>query len=204
MFAHKLGLRGLVLIAHLGRIAARALALDPGDILHEDRLGTKALDLLLGGRAHIGCRNLRAQTPRSRDRLKARNAHAHDEGLGRLNGASRCHHHRESATICVRRSQHRLVTRQVGLAGEHVHSLRAGDARHEFHRKRLKPGLGVILNAFLIGERVEQGGDHRAVFRAVEQGDVRRLDRQHNISIFDHFGSAADRGARVAKCGIGD
>ncbi len=41
VFGDELRLRGLVFLAHLGGIAARALALDPCDILDEDRLGAQ-------------------------------------------------------------------------------------------------------------------------------------------------------------------
>lgn len=41
----KLGLRGLIFGAHLARIAARPLALDPGDAFDEDRFRAERLDL---------------------------------------------------------------------------------------------------------------------------------------------------------------
>ena len=46
MAGHQLGLRLLIFRRHLGRVAARALAFDAGDILDEDRLGAERLDLL--------------------------------------------------------------------------------------------------------------------------------------------------------------
>ena len=56
---HQLGLRLLIFVRHFGRVAARALALDTGDILDEDRLGAERLDLFLGRRADVGRADLR-------------------------------------------------------------------------------------------------------------------------------------------------
>ena len=93
--ADQFGLRLLVFRAHLGRIAARAFAFDPRDILDEDRLGAERLDLLLSGRAHVSRGNLRAETASGGDGLKPGHAHAHDKRLGGRDRARRRHHHRQ-------------------------------------------------------------------------------------------------------------
>ena len=159
MFGDQLRLRGLVLVAHLGRVAARALAFYACHFLDKDRLRTQRLDLFLGGRTYIGRRDLRAEALGRRNRLQTRYAHTHDENAGSLNCASRRHHHRKCAAIFVRRGNHRLVACEVRLAGQHVHALCAGDARHEFHRQGFKPRLRVRIDQIAIAERIEQRRD---------------------------------------------
>ena len=79
---HQLGLRLLIFRRHFGRIAARALALDAGDFLDEDRLGAERQDLFPGRRADVGRADLRAQPLGGRDRLQSGDAHTHHEHLG--------------------------------------------------------------------------------------------------------------------------
>ena len=201
---YQFGLRFLVFLGHLGGIAARAFALDPGDILHEDRLGAERLDLFLCRRTHIGSRDLRAQTLGGGDRLQTGNAHPHHEDPGRLDGARSGHHHRKGATIGVGRGQHGLVSRKVRLAGEHIHALRAGDARHELHRQRFEPGLGIGLDPFPVAKRIEGRRDPGPGLRAREQGDVRRLNAEDDVRILDNRGGRADFGPRFAIGLVGD
>ena len=204
MARNQLGLRGLVFLAHLGRVAARSLALDPGDVLDEDRLGAEREDLLFRRRPDIGRRNLRAQPLGGGDRLQPGDAHAHHEDLGRLHRAGGGHHHREGAAIDVRRRQHRLVAGKVRLAGKHVHALRARDARHEFHRQRLEPGIGIGLDPVAPGEGIEQRGDHGPRPGAGQRHDVGRLDAEDDVRPLHRLRAGHDVGPGFAIGGIGD
>ena len=196
MAGNQFGLRSLIFCAHFGGIAARAFAFDPGDVLNKDRFGTKRLDLFLGGRAHVSGRNLRAQPPRGGDRLKASNADAHNERLGGAHRARRRHHHRESSAIGIGRLDHRFIAREVGLAGQDVHALRAGDARHEFHCEGFKPGLGIFIDPLALTERIQSRDDPRPGIRALQRFNFRPLHAEHDIraldSILDHFRAGSD------------
>src|SRR5665647_509780 len=48
---------------------------------------------------------------------------------------------------------HRAIAGEVSLARQHVHRLRARDARHQFHRKRQKSGIGHLLDRGFVAER---------------------------------------------------
>ena len=98
-FEDELGLRLLVFLGHLGRVAAGALALDSCDLLDEDCLGAEALDLFARRSADVGRRNLRAEPPGRRDRLETGDADAHHEYARRMDGPRRRHHHREGVAI---------------------------------------------------------------------------------------------------------
>ena len=126
-------LLGLVFLRHFLGVAAGRLGRLELLVLDCEELGAERGDLLLGGRTHVGGGDDGAKPPRRGDRLQAGDADAHDEHLGRRHRAGRRHHHRQRAVIFGRRVDHRLVAGEVGLAGQHVHRLRAGDARHEFH-----------------------------------------------------------------------
>src|SRR6185369_8807895 len=78
----QLGLGLLIVLRHFGRVAAGALAFDPGDALDEDRLGPERLDLLLGRRADVGRADLGTEAPGGRDRLQSGDSDAHYEHLG--------------------------------------------------------------------------------------------------------------------------
>ena len=200
MAGNQFGLRLLVFLTHLGRIATGALALDPFDALDEDRLGTQRLDLLLGCAAHIGGRNLRAEPPCGGNRLKACNAHTHHENARGLYRASRGHHHRERAAILLGSRNYRLVACKIRLAGKYVHALRACDARHEFHRKCFEARIGIGFDPLLLTERIEKRRNPSAGFRPAEQVQLGRLDTEHDIGVFHHFRRRAGFGSSI---GIG-
>src|SRR3546814_10514097 len=62
--------------------------------------------------------------------------------------------------------EHRLVAREVRLRRQDVHRLRAGDARHEFHRQRLDPRLGISVDPRPLTKRVEPRDQPREIGRA--------------------------------------
>jgi hypothetical protein len=133
VLGHQRRLLFLIGVAHRLGVAGGGLGGLELLVLDRDELGAQALDLLLGRRAHVGGGDHRAQAPRGGDRLQAGDAGAHHEHLGRGDGAGRGHHHRHRPAIDLGRLDHRAVAGEVGLAGQRVHHLGAGDARHEFH-----------------------------------------------------------------------
>ena len=94
---------------------------------------------------------------------KPGDAGADDEHPRRRHRAGGGHHHREAALERAGRLDHRAVAGEVGLAGQHVHRLGAGDARQQFHRRacRCRPAarLGHELG---IGEGVGGADQQRA------------------------------------------
>jgi hypothetical protein len=52
------------------------------------------------------------------------------------------HHHRQGAAIGLGGLDHGAVAGEIGLRGQHVHHLRAGDARHELHGEAVAPAAG--------------------------------------------------------------
>ncbi len=109
----------------------------------------------------------------------------------------------EGAAVFGRGVEHGLVAREVGLAGENVHALRAGDAGHPFHGESLEAGGGVGVDARAPirtrgAGRVHGGDDERAGRGAGEGGGVGRLDRE------DDAGTGERRGAWGNGCaGVG-
>ena len=116
-------------------------------VLDRDELCAERSHLLLGGRAHVGRGDDRAEPARRRDRLQAGDARAHDEDARRRHGARRGHHHRHGAAEMRGRLDHRLIAGKVRLARQHVHHLRAGDARDQLERERGEAGIGQARRA---------------------------------------------------------
>ena len=67
--------------------------------------------------------------------------------LRRRHRARRRHHHRHGLAEHGGGIDHGLVAGEVGLARQHVHRLRAGDARHELHGHQRGAGAGQRLEA---------------------------------------------------------
>ena len=202
MGRYQFGLGLLVFLAHFGGIAARAFAFDPGDAFHEDRLCTQRQDLFPGRAAHVGCAHLRAEAPRGRDGLQARNADPHDKALGGGNRACRRHHHRKGAAIGIGRFDHRLVSGEVRLAGEDVHALRARDARHEFHRERFKASRRISIDPRPLAEGIKPGNDPGTRIGTGQRRRVRPLHAQDNVRALDRV--LADLRARSGEILVRD
>jgi hypothetical protein len=132
--------------------------------------------LLLRRRPHVGGRDLRAEAAGGGDGLQAGDADAHDEGLGRRHRAGRRHHHRQRLLEHGSRIDNRLVAGEVGLRGQHVHRLRARDARHELHREQRSPARGQRAERGLVAVRVEHGDDQRP---GLQRGDLGRARAAH-------------------------
>ena len=160
----------------LGRLALLILIADEGR--------AEGLDLFLRRRAHIGRGHTAAEAPGGRDGLQTRDARAHDEDIRGRDGAGGGHQHGEAAVIGRRRLDHRAVAREVGLGGEDVHRLRAGDARQHFHRAGIDAAFGIGAGHGLVGlERADQqraARDQREfVHRAFARAE-RRAHLQHD------------------------
>ena len=65
---------------------------------------------------------------------------------------------------------HRAVAGEIGLARQHVHRLRAGDARHQFHGEGDHAGIGHLRERRLVAVRIHDGDDERALLDARELG----------------------------------
>jgi hypothetical protein len=190
----ELGLRSLILVRHLGRVAARTLAFDSLHLVDEDRLGAEALDLFLDRRAHVGRGDDRAQPPRGRDRLEAGDADAHDEHARGRDRAGGRHHHRKGAAIFGGGVEHRLVAAEIGLGGQDVHRLRARDARDELERERLNAAGGISVDTGTHAERVQCRDQQRTRRDPFEGVRIGALHREHG------FGAAQHLLARTDQC----
>lgn len=91
-----------------------------------------------------------AQTTRGCDRLKARNANAHNKNLSGGYRARRGHHHREGASEERCSFDHRAIAGEVRLRTQRVHRLRAADPRNELHRDRVDLCFGERLDRRLV------------------------------------------------------
>jgi hypothetical protein len=131
-------------------------------VLNGEEFRTEAFHLLLCRGAHVGRGDDGAQAPRGGDRLQAGDAHAHDEDLRGGHGAGRGHHHRQRAAVLFRRVDHRAIAGEVRLAGQHVHGLRARDARHQLHGERDEPRIRHLLERGVVAVRIHDRDDERA------------------------------------------
>ena len=152
----------LVRGAHLLGVAAGGLGLLELVVLDRDEGGAERLHLLLGGRTHVGRGHDAAQAPCRGDGLEAGDADAHDHDAGRRHGAGGGHHHGKGAAEFRRRIDDGAISRQIGLAGQHVHRLGAGDAGHQFHREGVDLGVGVGLELITLLIGLKNGDQHGA------------------------------------------
>ena len=123
------------------------------------------------------------KTARGRDRLQAGDADAHDEHLGRRHGAGRGHHHRQRAAIFAGGVDHRAIAGEIGLAGEHVHRLRARDARHQLHGEGNEPGIRHLLERGFVAVRIHDGDDQRALLVGGQFVGRRAAHLEHQVGV---------------------
>ena len=155
-------LPALVVLAHLAGVAAGCLGRARRRLVDGDEGGAEALDLLLGGGAHIGGEDDGAEAARRRDRLQPGDAGAHHQHPRRLDRAGRGHHHRKGAAELGGGVEHRLVAGEIGLRRQHVHRLRAGDARQQLHREGGDAGAGIGLDVGRVLQRLQHADQRRA------------------------------------------
>ena len=88
--------------------------------------------------------------------------------------------------------QHRLVAGHRALRREHVHRLRARDARHLLERERRDPARRERLDEISARRRRERGNEHTSLGKLRDLLERGRLNAQH------------DRGCGVQRCGVAD
>ena len=167
-------LLGLILLRHFLGVAAGGLRRLEFLVLDGDEFGAEAFNLLLGRGPHVGRGDDGAEPARGGDGLQAGDAGAHDENLGGRHRAGRGHHHRQRAAIFGGGVDHRAIAGEVGLAGEHIHHLRAGDARQQLHGECDDSGIGHGAQGVFMAVRVHDGDDDRAFLQARELGRLGR------------------------------
>jgi hypothetical protein len=178
-------LLGLILLRHLLGIAARGLGLLELLILEGDEFRAETHDLFLGRRPHVGGGDDGAEPARGRDGLQAGDTRAHHEQLCRRHGAGGGHHHRQRAAIFGGGVDHGTVAREIGLAGEHVHDLRASDARQQLHGEGDDAGIGHGLERGVLAIEVHHGNDERALLVAGKLGGGRSAHLEYHVGILD-------------------
>ena len=202
MLGHERCLLGLVLLGHFLGVAARGLRVLEFFVLDRKEFCAEAFDLLLRRGTHIGRRDDRAEPPRGRDGLQAGDADAHDEHLCRRNRAGGSHHHRQRAAIFLGGIDHRTIAGEVRLARQHVHRLRAGNARHQFHGDRGNPGVRHLLERGLVAVRIHDGDDERAFLVVGEFGRRRPTHFENDVGILGD--GVGDLRARRFEFAVGD
>jgi hypothetical protein len=195
------GLLGLILLRHFLGVAAGRLGGLEFLVLDRDEFRAEAFDLLLGRRPHVGRGDDGAEAARGGDRLQAGDAGAHDENLGGRHRAGRRHHHRQRPAEFGGRVDHGAVAGEIGLARQHVHPLRAGDARQELHGEGDDAGLRHGAQRRLVAVRVHDGDDDRAFLQARQ---ARRFGRRTLSTISAPLDASGRRWRRRRKIRIED
>ena len=111
------------------RAGVAALVLGVGDEVELERAAAERGDLLPGGAADVEAGDDGAEALGGGDRLQAGDAGAEHQHARRRDGAGGRGHHREEAAGLAGGEQRRGVAGDVGLGGERVHRLGAGDPR---------------------------------------------------------------------------
>ena len=189
MLGGQRGLLGLILFRHLLGVTARGLRVLELFVLDGEEFGAERFNLLLGRGPHVGRGDDSAEPPRGGDRLQAGNADTHHEHFGCRNRACRGHHHRESAAEGLGCLDHGAIAGEIGLAGQHIHHLRAGDARHQFHRKCQNAGLGQRLQRGLVAVGIHDRNDQGAALVAGKLGCLRAFHLDDDVGIFEGIGA---------------
>ncbi len=155
----------LLVLRLRARVAAGRLGVF-GDQLVRDERRAEAEHLLARRRAHVERRNDAAESPAGGDRLESGDARADDEDLGRRDVAGGGREHRQELSERRRADQHALVTGDRALRRQHVHRLRARDARDELEREGGDPPGGERLNDLGALPGSQQRDERRALGHA--------------------------------------
>ena len=150
---------------------------------HFEEHGTEALHLFFDRRSNVERRDDGAEASCGCNRLEARHAGAENEHARGWQGPRRGHQHREQATAGGGSQQHRLVTGHRGLRRQHVHRLRACDARQQHERERRELALRELPEQ--LGHRLEERDQNAAVAVRRKIGDRRRLYLHHDVGLTD-------------------
>ena len=147
-------LRRLILGLSAG-VAAGPLGLCCG--LNE--LCAKRAHLLTRGRTHVEGAHHRTETSRRGNGLEAGNTSTEHKGLGG-GDAPRCRgQHRQELIERTGANQHRLVASHAALRGEHVHGLRAADARYQFECEGGEAALFQRWDQIFVRARGQEGNE---------------------------------------------
>ena len=186
----------LILLRHLPGVAALRLGSLELLVLHRNEFCAEGGDLLLSGGTHIGGCHHCPKPSRGRDRLQTGDARAHDKDARGRDRAGRRHHHGHGAAEVRRRLDDCLIAREVGLAREHVHHLRARDARDELERERLQPRFGDTPQLGFIAEGIHERHNRGA---ACSRKAFRPRYLQHQVGVLQRgFSRAGDLCAGLA------
>jgi hypothetical protein len=166
---HELALLLVELLAELLGVAALVLG-GFGLEFHFDELAAETLHLLLHRGADVVGLHHGAQALGGRNRLQTRNPCSHHEHARGGDRARRGHEHREHAREFVRGDQHGLVAGHRRHGGEHVHALRAGDAREHFQGKQDGAGLRQFTDLLALGERLAHADHELALLELLQVG----------------------------------
>ena len=177
----------LILLRHLLGVAAGGLGLLELVVFDGDELGSEALHLLLRRRANVGRGDDGAQPASRCDRLQAGDARSHDEDPRGRDRARRRHHHRQRAAVFGGAVDHGAVTREVGLARKHVHGLRAGNARNQFHREGGDAGIRHGLEGRILAIRIHHRDDQCAPLVARKLGRGRAAHLEHHVGTLNRL-----------------
>jgi len=91
------------------------------------------------------------------------------------------------------------------LGRQHVHALRAGDARHQLHGEQGNAGLGERIEAVGVGERIEHADQGGTPFHGLDESWGGTPDGEHDIGIGNRLGVAlGDLGAGGAVILVGE
>jgi len=88
------------------------------------------------------------------------------------------------------------VAGEIGLAREHVHHLRTGDARHQLHGEGGHAGVRHGLESGLVAVRVHDGDDQGAALAGGELRDARAAHPQHHVGALGRVRRHARAGGR--------
>src|SRR5680860_1131969 len=80
---------------------------------------------------------------------------------------------------------HGLIAGEVRLRRQHVHALRAGDARHQLHGEQRDAGLGQRVEPYGIGKRIEHADQSRALLHRLGDGKRGTPHGEHHIGAGD-------------------
>jgi hypothetical protein len=166
-----------------------------------------AFHLFLHGGADIVGVDHSAEPLRSGDRLQTGNAGADHEHFCWRERAGGRHHEREHFRQTIGSEQDGFVTGDRGHRRQHVHALRAGDARDEFHGEQRDAAFGQLANGFDVAKRITRGAEHLAVAHVLQIRDAgvgiraEATDLQEDVgrmqdlpAVVDHFGAGVGVG----------
>ncbi len=98
---------------------------------------------------------------------------------------------------CFGGVDHRAISGEVGLARQHVHRLRAGDARHQFHGEGDEAGVRYLLERCVVAVRVHDAEHQRTLFHSRQFAGRRPPDLKHDVGAIERIGGHGGAGGGV-------